>query len=228
MPNANLILDTNVFVQLYSIHDLSEAGSKGNLQDPEFLSRRRRMREALLFACLCHRDGLATGSVLNEPLRILLSRVPPEVDTLETYYTTAFIHFVQERVLSAWQVGWLNDYDDTSLVGTRVDDLLLEAARKEGLPLVTDEGNTKDGIRPEGLRKKAIAAGVDVYTPGEFLALHKLDAARAAAEFFARFDAERPAYFETHPNADEVLAAFLDDLRRILAFVFEGPQCLSS
>jgi hypothetical protein len=73
------------------------------------------------------------------------------------------------------------------------DDALLTFARRARIPLITNEGYTKDGLLDIRLRKRAKEAGVEVFTAAEFHA-GKMNEAEEVETFLALFRARMPAY----------------------------------
>ncbi len=73
------------------------------------------------------------------------------------------------------------------------DRALLSFAQKANLPLITNEGYTKDGVFDERLRKRAKEAGVSVFTAREFYA-GKIDEAKEIDSFLLRFRDAMPGF----------------------------------
>lgn len=231
----DLVLDSNVLLLIWSIHDLTKEAEKAEKAEkagagsgalPAGLeNRRQRAQDALMCAMACERDGLATGSLKSEPLRIIQERVPPGDHSLDAYYVQVFWHFVKDYILPNWHCGLFNAVNDRQLSGDACDDEYLRVAQENGLPLVTDEGNSPDGIREttnrgkRNLRGKAKDAGVQVFTPGEFWQARGLDPAEAKRVFFDRFDRHRSEYVRSRDIDDDKMEEVLDDLRRIFEWV---------
>lgn len=161
---ADLILDTNVLLEIFSVHDIEDLGTA---PDPKKLAyRRARARDSLLFAWLCHERGLVTASLKMEAYERLVENVPPGEDgPLRVAYTKVFIWYVRDHVLSGWHPGFLAAVDDSGMSGAARDNAYLEATRADGLSLITNEGNGLMGPRPTdnrgrlNLRGRAEAAG---------------------------------------------------------------------
>jgi hypothetical protein len=222
----DLIVDTNVLLQLYSVHDLTAAYARADSEsDSAFVHRRERTRDALLFALLCDSEGLATGSLRNEPIRQLTSNAPPEGQDFETVYTQLFIWFIRDHVLTNWVPGFIREIDDTAMRGDACDDEYLALARNNELPLITDEGNTEAGLREvtrngkRNLRGRAHDAGISVFTPGEFWRVRGLDPVVASKSLLERFDRQRPKYVASRPFDDDGIDAALDTLRSLLVYL---------
>lgn len=67
--------------------------------------------------------------------------------------------------------------------GTKADLVLLELAKRKNVPVVTNEGFTRDGVIDSGLRKRCRNAGVRVYSTVEYLQSLGVDTALAARHF---------------------------------------------
>lgn len=151
--------------------------------------------------------------------------VPPDDDSLEVHYTRVFWHFVKDYIFPNWHLGFFNEVDDSNLRGDGCDDAYLRVAKQQGLPLVTDEGNSPKGLRDENnrgkrnLRGKAKDTDVQVFTPGEFWRNRALDPARATHLFFERFDLHRAEYVRSRGIVDDNIDALLDNLRRIFQWI---------
>jgi len=79
--------------------------------------------------------------------------------------------------------------------GNDADRLLVEIAKEHGLPLITNEGYSMNGIVDEKLRKRAQDAGVQVFTPREFCQ-GKLDETEEISAFLQRFREQAVRYLE--------------------------------
>jgi len=237
------VLDTNVLLDVFSLHDLNaqyerlgmgfdEQGQPVGAEranDRPAVYRRSRARESLLLAIHLHKIAATTYS-LTEPITIIGERVDPsKQETFETHFTTHAIHFVTQRILPRWRAA-MPTVHDPSLVGTKADSALLDYARVHGLPLITHEGSTEQGIADRKLRKRAQDAGVHVFVPREFYA-GRLDEAAETAWFLARFRAEAPRHLDAYPRErrdlmNESLATVYSYYRHILLGESDVPERL--
>jgi hypothetical protein len=196
LRGVSAILDTNVVLEIYSIHDLFEAYDRTGADDvdaPELVFRRARARDSLLLAMYFHATRAKTVALPQEFQRILTGRVPPEAsEDARWHFTWLFWTFVHKQVLSGWKSNTVPGSDD-GLRGNKCDDRLVQIASDNSLPLITCEGMTIDGVVDAKIRKKATAAGVPVFTPREFWQ-GRLNAKEAIKFFGQRFDKGAPRY----------------------------------
>jgi hypothetical protein len=202
------VIDTNALVDAYSCHDvlaaIDEASKRGGkakvVADPNVRYRCQRAKEALLLGAYLHRAGATTWSLHSEPVELLTRRVPPgATDThgLELAYTTVFLHFVKDHVMTAWNVQAPRVPGGEA--GNAADRAYLAFAKQHGKPLVTNEGNTPGGIIDEKLRLTAKQQGVPVFTPGEFWA-GRSDEAVETKRFLRRFERRAQVYIGRRPQ----------------------------
>jgi len=76
------------------------------------------------------------------------------------------------------------------------DDALIAYAKKNAIPLITNEGYTVRGLADEKMRKRAKDAGVYVYAPHEFYA-GKINESDEIEAFFERFKEQAPLHLES-------------------------------
>ena len=129
------------------------------------------------------------------------------------------MHFVRPNAMPKW-----HDSGDLTqhFVGNAADRELVRLAQQHALPLVTFEGHTEDGVVDQGyLRKKAKAANVPVYTPGQDLqqkasqALTDVDVDR----FFVRYEQRCRAFQlgqQDYPVKQRHLVGLLSTLKNLL------------
>ena len=206
------VVDTNVMLDVYSCHDLSGQYDKGeDVAGPNATYRRARARESLLLAIYLHSIRATTYGLHHEVPRMLTQMVDPESSkTLETNFTTLFLHFVKDEVLSGWDARCVIDWDkgdandagedgfswwDQGLKGDDADDRLLLLAKETQVPLITNEGFGVKGVKNRKLRKRAKAEGVVVFTPEEFYR-GKLDEDAETRAFLKSFANRAPRYIE--------------------------------
>lgn len=192
------VLDTNVMLDVYSCHDLSNEYLKGgDIAGPTATYRRARARESLLLAIYLHNIRATTYGLHHEVPGKLTDNVAPEAhDTWENQHTTLFAHFVKEEVLFGWFAGYVPE-NDKGLVGDKADDHLLAYAKQNGLPLITNEGFRVRGVKDQKLRKRAKAEGVAVFSPKEFYE-GRMDEQAEIWAFFKRFADRAPIYIDQH------------------------------
>jgi len=95
---AVFVLDTNVVLDIVSIHDVAQTVPAQNQTTLDHAFRRRRARAALLLGCYCHEQQIQTVSI-REAVDKLLDRVPPG-ESFESYFVTSFWSFLRPQVLS--------------------------------------------------------------------------------------------------------------------------------
>src|ERR1700722_12729673 len=107
-PRFVAVVDTNVFLDIYSCHDLAgtydRVGAAG-VDSPEALYRRARARESLLLAMYLHRIGANVFGLGAEILAKLQANVDPPVrHRFEPTFTRLMANFIMVRVLNGWQI----------------------------------------------------------------------------------------------------------------------------
>jgi hypothetical protein len=192
---VSAVLDTNVLLDIYSAHDLLE---KVNCERPEekiVAYRKARAKNSLLLAIQFHQTRATTYNLHAEVVSQIQKFAPPDPGPEKasyTLFTTMFFHFVKDYLLGGWDSKWQSEPDSAS--GTAADDALLEYAKANDLPLITNEGYSQNGIEEIKLRKKCVAAGVSVFTPSEYLQGKLLDA--GVATFLHDFRRKEPHYLQ--------------------------------
>lgn len=215
----SFVLDTNVVLDMISIHDLAREAEQG-LQGIEY--RRQRARSAVLLGAYFH-ESRAQSLSLHEAFRILTYRVPRDDQTLERGFLQIFLYFVKDFVLPNWRFDRLNDTESFS--GTAADDELLRIAREQGLALLTNEGLTPSGVRPfpgaTSLRAKAQVAKVPVFTAAELLEDRAADTMMLARGFFDRWDTSARSYIEEHRRTigDDHIDAWVTTARDVYEWI---------
>lgn len=187
------VVDTNVLLDIASCHNLSgtyEVVGVRGVHTQQAVYRRARVREAFLLAMYWNQLGSATYGLLDETRERLLANVDPAVgDAPETHFTTRMFHFILPALLPGWKCGLA----EQAARGNAADDHLLAFALEHRLPLVTTEGFSEAGVAERGLRRKAVLAGVPVFTPRE-LWKGKINEEESMAAFFRDFNRHAPAY----------------------------------
>lgn len=111
-PNAVAIVDTNVFLDIYSCHDAivayntvyAEIG-RAAVDHPKVVYRRARARESLLLALYLNKVGATTFTLQSEAMDVLEDNAPPTAVggmRWETDFTSFMVHFVKDYVLGNW------------------------------------------------------------------------------------------------------------------------------
>jgi hypothetical protein len=200
-----LVLDTNVMKEILSIHDLSReiegaGGGAAALQSPKVAHRIGRAKYSTLLGWVCSVRSWTTLSLLDEMLEILTRDVPPdERSSVNTGATKILIHFVKELVLKNWTLATDTDVPKT-IRGEEADDALVSLAARERIPLISNEGNSPDGIRDmnargrSNIRAKAKSAGVLVFTPQQYFQRESIVVDLEARNFLRAYQTKRASY----------------------------------
>jgi hypothetical protein len=230
------VLDTNVKLDIYSCHDVTgshdpaiTARGAAALHEPRMVYRRARARESLLLAIHLHKVGATTFNLHHESIALLTRTAPPTAvggQSIEAEFVVFFLHFVKDYILPNWLP--VMPREPGSEMSNIADTALLDVAREHGLPLITNEGYTPDGIRDEKLRKRALDAGVRVFTPREFYA-DKIDETAEVAWFLGKFVEEMPDFLAARERemgkrdlAEDVLKLIHGYYRLVLLGQSEG------
>jgi hypothetical protein len=139
--NTMAVLDTNVFLDIYSCHDATETydalyRTKGiaAIDELPVVYRRARARESLLLAALFNKMNATTFSLHAEPIALLTKNAPPTLAggvSLASDFTTVFIYFVKDYVLPGWNATMPTE--PGTAAGTDADRLLVEIAREHNV-----------------------------------------------------------------------------------------------
>ncbi len=200
------VVDSNVVLELYSIHDIARAPAASKQ------ARVDRARDSLLLAIYLDQIGATTYS-LSEAIEVTRQRVPSDTRPeegdrfYELLFTTFFIWFVKEVVLSRWNVIAAKEGDP--LRSNAADRHLEDFAHTHKKPLITNEAK---------LRKRARERGVDVYSPRHFWD-GRLDVAKGSQRFLRRFAAESPTFarrYEDPPRRARMLPDMFEFYRYLL------------
>jgi hypothetical protein len=170
-PKFVAVVDTNVILDTHSVHDVMGAYDKrfSDRDAPELVFRRGRARESLLAMIYLNKIKATTFSLHSELLDQLTKVAPPDATpgtVFEADFTRMFIWFVKDYVLPDW-----DSQVATKPGGERAnaaDAALVEAAKEFGVPLITNEGFTKDGYGEGKIGKRASVAGVTWYHPRKY------------------------------------------------------------
>jgi len=204
---ADILIDTNVMVEIMTIGDLlrgaSEAGSaEAWLGSQWYRYRQLRARYSNLLAWWLTVTDTPTTTHGHESI-ILTRRLAPDErrdsDDERTRwqeqsygFTTGIVHVVRDYVITA-KIGAVIDMDHTAEDG---DTEILRVCKRDNLTLITNEGLSHRGPitlnKPSGernLRGRCLDEGVPVYTPEEFLLEKRVDLHSAAHDFIIRCEA---------------------------------------
>lgn len=175
---AEILLDTNVMLEIYSIGALLRLGDElgteeAVLQSPKYRYRQLRARHSTILAWWLAKRGQVVGMLGNEfvdQLQLMAPSVGPGEDATAFIFTAAIVRVVRPLVLGSFKAGALTDVDH-SATGTRADTEILKQAAGARTPFITHEGLTETGFNedPKRLRGRAKALGVPVFTAKEYL-----------------------------------------------------------
>jgi hypothetical protein len=228
------ILDTNVFIDVHSCHDLIDTfdglhATVGNaaIEDPAVTYRLARARESVLLVIYLNKIGATTFNLHSEAVEMLMRSAPPAPGgtSMKSDFTTVFLHFVKDYVLPDWSPTMPTEPGTEAK--NEADAALIECAKKHNLPLITNEGYTPKGLVEIKMRKLAREAGVQVFAPREFYA-GKIDEAEEIAAFLQRFREHAPGYLKERNQTlgpdqmGKVLGWIIGYYRMILLGVVEG------
>jgi hypothetical protein len=180
-----------VVKQIFAFNDLMRAAATEGTPEAALRStlvayRMARVRDSILLAWACREQNVEARCMLGEVGRILIRDVDPERrQDPATAFTQMIIHFVGDYVLTGFRLVSWND-EPPGLHGNAADEWLVDRAKTDGIPVITDEGNGLLGLRPraKGLRERAARLGVPVFTPGEYLSTLRFNAFKGARDFW--------------------------------------------
>jgi hypothetical protein len=221
-----VVIDTNVMLDIYSPNHLMDAYEKLGVDEPDdpfLVYRRARAREALLLAIHLHRAEIVSYSLLDENAEKLLEFAPSnKLGDFPTHFVIVMIHYVRDRILKGWEsIGPFKDPDAPR--GDKADDALVRYAQERGIPLITFEEYTPAGVvekNKKGIRAKAKAAGVRVFTPREFYAA-QFDEGLAISKFLDELSCLRPQILRDCGTPD-AMAQALDYIEGYFEHVLRG------
>jgi hypothetical protein len=201
--NAELILDTNVSCELYTVADvLQEVNRHGPviaLSKASFQYRAHRTKHSLILAWWLSRQGIPAAFLGAENIDIVVGRLAPDSDPLSFSLTTSFVHIIRDLVFGSWHLGALAAVDHHKLKDA-ADDEILRIAQQDNTPVITWEAYQADGTfstDAHKLRNRCRAAGVATYTPEEYLVNAGVDVADEARKFISACDG---ASWDAHWN----------------------------
>jgi hypothetical protein len=218
------VLDTNVVLDAIScVHLVKHAEGESDPTARSSTFRRQKARECLLLSIYLNSVKATTYSIF-EATRIAVREISPDAHgALETHAMIIWTHYVKDTVLPDWTMISPSNGDDEP-VGNAADALLVEKALEFGVPLITHEGVSLDGVNPKsGIRKKANAAGVRVMTARELYG--DMDELLYSALFMQAYgrDAEEHVRKSAKPEIMRESMLFLQGYyRHILYGITEG------
>jgi hypothetical protein len=228
-PNTKpiAVIDTNVILDVISIHDLTREYGKphDDLDAPNLIFRRARARESILAMIYLNKIEATTFNLHGELLEQLERYAPPGQDTPETYFVNTFLWFVKDHVLREWD--WIIPTQPGEERGDAADQVLVNAAKEWGVPLITNEGFNAKGYGEGEIGERATAAGVTWYHPRKFYE-GKIDETTEIEAFLGRCREKAPTYLAEHKqrhNDDSVatwLPLVLGSYRHVLLGDTEG------
>lgn len=149
--SADLILDTNVVVEIYSLGDLlrviDEKGLDTAIVSPKLGYRRHRMKHSLVLAWWLAGAGIPTSSLGAEHIEKMVTSISPP-NSLSFLLTIPFVHIIRDLVLGSWKFGALVDVDHYRMKAS-TDDEILRRGKDDATPIVTWEGYEEGS--PSGL-----------------------------------------------------------------------------
>jgi hypothetical protein len=192
--SAELILDTNVAAEIYSVGDLlrviKKEGLPVALQSRKLQYRQHRMKHSLVLAWWLSHQGISATFLGAEHIELVTEDLAPSDNLLSFCMTIAFVHIIRDLVFGTWHFGALIDVDHHKLRQS-ADDEILRIAKEDSTPLITWEGYGEDGTfssRPRSLRNRCLSGGVSVATPEEWLAQNNVDVTSEAQRFIRACD----------------------------------------
>jgi hypothetical protein len=221
-PNA--ILDTNVFLAIYSWHDVVsvtnavlEAQPAATLEHAAIQFRVQRARAAFALTLFLNEYGWSTGVALNEIGRTLEAKAPPTdpEQGVASNFVRLYAHFIKDKLLPAWRGGG-DEEADAKKKGNDVDRICLAWAEQHRVPLISWEGHGPNGFDPNKLIPlEAAKRGIDLVTPEELLRRERFDGTAAAQHFFSGWAEQGPLYVLQNPGARETMEVALHFYRRM-------------
>jgi len=193
IKSVSVLVDTNVMMEIDSFGDLLKLADnlhsvEAIAASAEFRYRQLRSRYSNLLAWWFTQTGTVGGILGSEVVGKLKSDLAPEDDPLSHNLTTGIVQVILPFVLKDMKIGPLMEVDHFAS-SNGADTELLRIAQAEHLPVVTNEGLTQSGLTEtkkngdRNLRGRCRDAGVDVYTPEEFLAYKGVDVTTEARRF---------------------------------------------
>lgn len=219
---GEVLLDTNVMLEIYSIGALLRAGDNcgsaaAALESPKFKFRQLRARHSIILAWWLARQHRPVGMLGNEvvdQLELMAPKVSAGEDGTSYIFTTAIVHVVLPFVIGTFKAGALTQVDHHAK-GTKADTEILAQAHGSNIPLITNEGVTETGYNddPKKLRGRAKALGVRVFSPEEYLDAQGVDIAAECRNFVAACkvgveEARAKGVLQGHEVLDDIVGIY--------------------
>ncbi len=212
-----IVIDTNSFIDVFSCHDLFEAYEKhGGMSAPidheELVYRRARAREGILLALLLHHRRAISYTLREAWTKITNLVKPPEEGEFPGVFTSMFVDFVHPIILGEWLAGTPHRRKKNEPTGNHADDAYVKYAKKNDIPLISQEGYGPKGMKPvkrKDIRGKAAEAGVEVFTARDYYQVAKRDEDADIQWFLSRFEREAPDYISKQKNPPAIENALL-------------------
>lgn len=174
----DLMLDTNVALEALSGGDLWAVLDKDQDLTDQVQQRLFRLQCVFALQFHLHRARAWTTTAFSEVIATALKseRFAPDVEGKPTIQKlgaaeiSLYVHKLGDAL-----PGWRFASDDSApkdRTGGDLDDWYVARAREHGVPLISNEGWTTAGLvesKSRGIRRKAAAQGVAVFTTKEFL-----------------------------------------------------------
>lgn len=236
MAKPIAVVDTNIFLDLYSWHDWHQQFEsrapavilRPDLTDAKSVWRKARAREALLLAMYLTKINATTLS-LSEGLIQLKTK--PFVNATggqrawNDAYIRTYIWYVKEQIFR----GWTESMKISEAAGSAADDEMLAFAKDHALPLITSEGYTPDGINDQNrMRKRARLAGVQVVRAADYY-VGKIDEEEESQLFLQKFRNGVSGYIKAYRKRNGKTASvelLLNEMGDYYKFILESrmPQ----
>jgi hypothetical protein len=211
-----LVLDSNVFLDIHSCHDLKQdvdrltielKDSDKALDHKDVRFRLCRARESALFAIYLNKMGTSTWS-LREAVAMLFMKAPPKDggQDMASDFTTQFVHYVKDYLLPDWNPYVPEDESTRQPSGDAADLALLDYAEVNSLAIVTNEGVYPDELRDTkrgSMRRRGPARGVRVCAPRQFYGEH-MDVDVEIDTFLEAFKSRAREYIEARGFRDKI------------------------
>jgi hypothetical protein len=202
-----VVLDTNAFLDVFSCHDLFDAydraGPGAPIDADDLIYRRARAREGILVAILFHHRRAISFTLREARVQLMRLVKPPEEGTFPGHFTTMFVNFVCPTILGEWTSGVPYYRKKKEPAKSKADDFYVKFAKKNGIPLISQEGYGPKGMKPikkGDIRSKAAAAGVQVFTTRDYYKAANRNETADIEWFLNRFDREATEYIEKQRN----------------------------
>ena len=150
LEHVELLIDTNVIMEIDSIGDLLQLGDKlGSYEalsaSSEYRYRQLRSRHSNLLAWWLNQTQTPASMLGNEVVDLLEGKLAPESDPVAYQFTTGIVHVIRPYVWKWMKLGALLEVNHLA-VKEDADSELLRIATEESIPIITNEGLTQSGL----------------------------------------------------------------------------------